>query len=199
MVSLTLSTPSSRTATGNGATFFYALVPDALARTRMLRTGERFQQTHRLIGTPVEDAALHLTLCPAGKPESVFQSLEGSLIAAGDAVAARRFDVSLDAAMRLSLRDDHFPFVLCCDAASSVTVLGLRRLIAAEQARLGLQVTGISSFMPHITLLRGSSIDAIEQPISPFGWTAATFVLLRSFFGQSRYEVVRSWPLATNF
>jgi 2'-5' RNA ligase len=72
----------------------------------------------------------------------------------------------------------------------------LRKAIAAAQLRVGLQVSGVSSFLPHITLLRGHAVDAIEESIPPIRWRVREFVLIRSFFGQSRYEVIGRWPLA---
>ena len=75
--------------------------------------------------------------------------------------------------------------------------MGLRKSIADAQRKAGLQVGGVSSFHPHVALQFGPMIDAIEESITPIQWHAREFVLLRSFFGQSRHEVIGRWPLAS--
>ncbi len=63
------------------------------------------------------------------------------------------------------------------------------------QRRAGLAVTGVSSYLPHVTLLHGHAVDAIQESIVPIRWTVREFVLVRCFFGQVRQEVVERWPL----
>jgi 2'-5' RNA ligase len=162
----------------------------------MAGVGERFRKTHRIGGTPVGIDSLHLTLCPMGKPERLRQPLEQALLAAGDEVHEQGFLATFDAAMRFTARDGQFPFVLCADSATAEATLGLRKAIAAGQARAGLQVNGVSSFLPHVSLLHGAAIEAIEESVVPIQWRACEFVLIRSFFGESRFEVVGRWPLA---
>lgn len=179
-----------------GMHFFFALLPDASARIEIARTAERFRKSHRLIGTLVDPEDLHLTLCDMGKPEWLEQSLESLLIAAAEQVRVTSFPLALDSAMRLSAaHDNQYPFVLGTDNPSGAKALGLRRAIAEAQLQLGLRVAGVSSYLPHVTLLRGSSIDAVQESMAPIGWMAREFVLIRSFFGQSRHEVIGRWPL----
>ena len=179
-----------------GMHFFFALLPDAPARAEIAQARERFRKSHRLIGTPVDPEDLHLTLCEMGKPEWLEQSLESLLITAAEQVRVTSFPVALDSAMRLSaVHDNQYPFVLGTDNPSGAKALGLRRAIAEAQQQLGLRVAGVSSYLPHVTLLRGSSIDAVQESMTPISWLAREFVLIRSFFGQSRLEVIGRWPL----
>lgn len=138
---------------------------------------------------------LHILLCPMGKPERLRKPLEIALLEAGEAVQAACFDITLDTAMRFTARDGQFPFVLCADTDTTQSALQLRKAVAAEQARAGLQVTGVSSYLPHVVLIESHAIEAIEDAITPIQWTAREFVLIRSFFGQSRYQVIGRWPL----
>ncbi|TPG08412.1 2'-5' RNA ligase [Rhodanobacter glycinis] len=161
----------------------------------MAGAGERFRKSHRVSGSSVGVDSLHLSLCPMGKPERLRQPLESALLAAAAEVVAESFDATLDSAMRFSARDGQFPFVLCTDAATTAAALDLRKAIAAALLRVGLQVSGVSSFLPHVTLLQGHAVDAIEESITPIQWHVHEFVLIRSFFGQSRYEVIGCWPL----
>ena len=158
--------------------------------------GERFRKSHRVSGSLVGIDNLHLSLCPMGKPERLRQSLEGALLAAAGEVRAMGFVAILDSAMRFSAKDGQFPFVLCADTATTESALQLRKAIAAAQARVGLQVSGVSSFLPHVTLLHGHAVDSIEESIASIHWHVREFVLIRSFFGQSKYEVIGRWPLA---
>jgi len=171
-------------------------LPDDLARSEIVGVGERFRKSHRVSGSLVGIDNLHLSLCPMGKPERLRQSLEGALLAAAGEVRAMGFVAILDSAMRFSAKDGQFPFVLCADTATTESALQLRKAIAAAQARVGLQVSGVSSFLPHVTLLHGHAVDSIEESIASIHWHVREFVLIRSFFGQSKYEVIGRWPLA---
>jgi 2'-5' RNA ligase len=59
-------------------------------------------------------------------------------------------------------------------------------------------VLGVSNYLPHVTLLRGNAIDTVEESMPPIRWSAHEFVLIRSFFGQSKHEVIGRWPLLSN-
>ena len=180
-----------------GTHFFFALKPDDKATIEIARVGERFRKSHRLIGSSVDADEFHLTLVDMGRPERLRQSMESALIAAADSVSVKGFEVSLDSAVRLcAAKDGNFPFVLCADNASSAWAMKLRVAIAEAQRRFGLQVLGVSHYLPHVTLLRGNAIDTVEEPMPPIRWHAHEFVLIRSFFGQSRHEVIGHWPLA---
>ncbi|WP_254063305.1 2'-5' RNA ligase family protein [Rhodanobacter sp. L36] len=179
----------------DGINYFFALLPDEKARAEIASVEERFRKAHRVSGTAVGAERFHLTLSPMGKPERIRQPLERALVAAAEQVRGKAFDVTLDSAMRFSAKDNRFPFVLCADAASTVSALVLRKAIAEAQLREGLHVSGASSFLPHVTLMYGHAIDAIQESITPIRWTANEFVLVRSFFGRSRHELVGQWAL----
>lgn len=121
------------------------------------------------------------------------------MIVADVGVQQKRFELIPDTAMRLSARDGQFPLVLFCDSASNEAALKLRKAIAAAQATLDLWVLGVSSYLAQVILLLGSGNETIEQPIPPISWSVRKFSLVRSFFGQSRYEVVKRSSLALRF
>lgn len=179
----------------DGINFFFAALPDERARGEIAEMAERFRKSHRVSGTAVGVDNLHLLLCPMGRPDRLRLPLEGALAAAAAAVQANAFELALDSVMRLSARDGAFPFALCADGVSAESALKLRRAIAEAQAAVGLQVTGVSSFMPHVELLRGPLVDAIQETVLPIRWCVSEFVLIRSFFGQSRHEVIERWSL----
>lgn len=187
--------PTNHRELAAGIDYFFAVLPDDQARAGIAGIGERFCKSHRVSGTWVGADSFHLTLCPRGRTERMLPSLEDALLAAAATVHGSAFEITLDSAMRFSARDGRFPFVLCADGASTESALKLRQAIAEAQRRTGLAVTGVSSYLPHVTLLQGHAVDAIEESIAPIRWTVREFVLVRSFFGQSRQEVVERWPL----
>jgi 2'-5' RNA ligase len=191
-----ISTSSNPFELAAGINYFFALLPDGPARAAIAGVGDRFRKSHRVGGSPVGADSLHLTLCPMGRPERLRQPLESALLAAAGEVRAQGFMATLDSAMRFSARDGQFPFVLCADGATTEAALNLRKAVAAAQVRVGLQVSGVSSFLPHVTMLHGHAVDPIEESITAIRWRVSEFVLIRSFFGQSRYAVIGSWPLA---
>ena len=190
-----ISTPSTHFELAAGINYFFALRPDDQARSAIDIAAARFRAAKRVSGVPVAVDSLHLSLCPMGRIERLQQPLEQALLAAGAEVQAMGFVATLDTAMRCISTDGQFPFVLCADHATTRTALALRKEIAHAQRRVGLHVGAVSSFHPHVALQFGPAIDAIEESISPIQWHVREFVLLRSFFGQSRQEVIGCWPL----
>jgi 2'-5' RNA ligase len=179
----------------SGIDYFFALRPDSRARAEIAGAAARFRRAQRASGVPVPIDNLHLSLCPMGRPERLRQPLEHAMLAAGAAVRAKAFVVTLDTAMRCIPTGGQFPFVLCIDQAAAEATLRLRKAIAEAQRAQGLRVNGVSSFHPHVALQSGPAIDAIEESITPIQWRAEEFVLIRSFFGQSSHEIVGRWPL----
>jgi 2'-5' RNA ligase len=191
-----ISTPSPFAAPSAGIDYFFAVRPDDPARSAIAETAARFRKAQRFSGVSVPEASLHLSLCPMGRTELLRQPLEQALLAAGASVRATGFVATLDTAMRPIGKDGQFPFVLSTDHATTQAALALRTAIAEAQRRVGLHVTGVSSFQPHVALQYGPAIDAVEGSIVPIQWPVREFVLLRSYFGQYRQEVIGRWPLA---
>lgn len=179
-----------------GINYFFAVLPDDEVRAEIVDIGERFRKSHRVNGISVGADNLYLGLCPMGKLERSRQPLEAALLAAAATVKVSGFRITLDSAMRFTARDGRFPFVLCADDGSMQSALELRKAIAAAQLAVGLRVSAVSSFMPHVTLQHAHQIDSIQESIPPIHWPVNDFVLIRTFFGHSRHEVVGRWPLA---
>lgn len=190
-----ITVPLTQSELAAGISYFYALLPDEDVRLAIASTGERFRKLHRASGTVIGAESLHLLICPMGRPERLRESLETALLDAGSAVRSAGFDITLDTAMRFTAKSGQFPFVLCTDGHSIQSALELRKAVAAQQVRQGFQVSGVSSYLPHVVLLEGHAVEAIEDAIAPIVWKVRDFVLIRSFFGQSRHEVIGRWPL----
>ena len=52
-----------------------------------------------------------------------------------------------------------------------------------------------TTFTPHITLSYDKHEVEEEALIAPIKWTVREFVLIKSFIGKGRYEVLGRWPL----
>jgi 2'-5' RNA ligase len=46
-----------------------------------------------------------------------------------------------------------------------------------------------------VVLIEGHAIEAIQKTITPIQWKVREFVIVRSFFGHTRHEVIGRWPL----
>ena len=191
-----ISTPSPPAALSAGIDYFFALRPDDQARAAIAEAAARLRKAQRVSGVSVPVESLHLLLCPMGRPELLRQPLEQALLTAGAAVRASGFVATLDTASRSMGKDGEFPFVLSADPTTTQAALALRKTIAEAQRSVGLHVGGVSSFHPYVALQFGPAIDAVEKSITPVQWHAHEFVLLRSYFGQYRHEVIGCWPLA---
>lgn len=170
------------------------MLPEPRARAAIAALGERLRLSHRVNGVLVAPDNLQLSICPRGRADHLRQPLESTLLEAASSVRATAFEVVLDSAMRLSAREGQYPLVFCSDGRTSAPLVQLRKAIATEQARRGLQVGGVSSFLPHVVCLQGPSVEEINESIAPISWLVSEFVLIRSFFGHSR-EVIGRWPL----
>jgi 2'-5' RNA ligase len=98
----------------------------------------------------------------------------------------------LDRAKSFPRKSGNRPLVLAASAPSA----SLRQFHADLGAALGgagLR-TERRSFSPHLTLL-WDRLQLKEAPVSPVSWMAREFVLLYSFRGESRHELLGRWPL----
>lgn len=191
-----ISTPSPPAELPAGIDYFFALRPDDQARSAIAEAAARIRKAQRVSGVSVPVESLHLWLCPMGRTALLRHPLEQALLAAGAEVRATGFVVTLDTASRFIGKGGQFPFVLCADHATTQAALNLRKAIAEAQRGIGLHVGAVSSFHPYVALQFGPAIDPIEEAITPIQWHAQEFVLLRSYFGQFRHEVIGCWPLA---
>lgn len=178
-----------------GIGYFFALLPDQTTRQELSLIAQRLCRAHRLDGVLTAPDEMHMELCPIGRLENPYQPMEPTLLAAGAAVRMHAFSLTLDSVMRLSPVDGRHPYVLTADGASAAAVLDLRLTIARAQVDAGLVLGGMTSFLPHLPLLRGSLADAAEGPSSDITWQVREFALIRRFFGQMRHEVAATWPL----
>jgi 2'-5' RNA ligase len=157
----------------------------ALIRRRTSATIHRYQ----LDGRPIDEDRLHITLYQLGNFEP--QSSDPTRIQ--DWLQRRlvwqfaSFEVTLDRALSFRGRENH-PFVLTGSKLEDLHAF--HRQVGDV---LGLPTRG---FTPHLTLVRSKKSIPVHD-IQPVAWKATEFVLVKSFLGQSRYEILERWPLGT--
>ena len=164
--------------------FFFAVRPPPLERERIGAIRDGLEALHR---HKIANHRLHLTL---GVSED-YASYPGAVVAQmrsiGDRVRTSPAGVVLDqiaySPASIALRPRRRPQSL----HDLAVALGMRL------DRDGLRRRSWR-FSPHVTLGYCSG-SARLCPITPVGWTADEYVLIHSWVGETRHEVLARWPL----
>jgi 2'-5' RNA ligase len=166
---------------------FFALMPDRPTSDLLARRALATCRKLGLTGKPISAERLHVTLFDFDyyTPEWAQLALERA-----NRVTFSAFEISFARAMSFKAREAK-PFVLTsADHSGDVRSL-VNQLATACDAKPRRSVT------PHLTLVWDRQLIA-PYDITPVGWTVRDIVLVRSFVGQSRYEILGRWP-ATPF
>ncbi|MGQ2979238.1 MAG: 2'-5' RNA ligase family protein [Polaromonas sp.] len=173
---------------------FFALLPDAEARRKMLALGAELKSRHRLAGKLQPEQRLHLTLDHLGD----FGSVPHDIVkVAGDAASALAagcagFAVGLDRIVSFGRGDSSRPVVLRDSGAGPPGLREFRDRLWDALAACGVAGGPRSAFSPHVSLLYDQQVLA-EEPVDPIRWQAQQWVLLYSVPKQPHYEVLGRW------
>ena len=183
---------------------FFAVLPDAAARERIVAVVAELRGVHGLQARPVMADRLHVTMAMVGD----FAGIPGNLLARASQAAQEAvrvvapFDACLDRAQSFTGRlrsPGRRPLVL----TGTDGVAGLQALHQALSQAL--RKTGISgaastagnqpAYMPHLTLMYDQHAVP-EQPVPAVAWRVGELVLLHSRIGQNiPYAALGRWPL----
>ncbi len=169
---------------------FFAVLPDPLTAERVAELAEGLRDEHGLEGRPLDTERLHITLHHIGDYAGLPPSLLARVRQAASRVRAPEFEVCFDQVGSFAGNHQN-PFVLQSEYGAEL--LGD---LHAELARC-LQSVGSKPnprFTPHMTLLYDRRRMPV-QPVQPLRWFVREFVLIRSFLGQSRYQLEGRWQL----
>ncbi|WP_332686899.1 2'-5' RNA ligase family protein [Bosea sp. (in: a-proteobacteria)] len=173
--------------------YFFAIVPEAGPARAIDGITADLRQSNGLRGTIIDPSRYHISLCGVGGPGEAPHDVLSKLIAVGDQVRYRPFDVGFDHAISFSQGARKRSLVL----AHSETMpalnwfqAGLRRAMAA----VGLAPKRQQPFDPHLTLLYDEQ-RLLETGIPLLRWTVRDFVLIRSIHGESRHRHLARWAL----
>ncbi|MCL7713288.1 RNA 2',3'-cyclic phosphodiesterase [Stenotrophomonas mori] len=169
---------------------FFAVMPDPATAWRIAELAEGLRGDHGLGGRPLAQERLHVTLHHLGD----YAGLPPSLLAKARQAAARvrqpAFEVCFDEVGSFAGNRQH-PFVLR-SAHGADLLQGLHQALARGLQGLGLRPE--PAFTPHLTLLYDSR-RLPPQPVQPMRWLVREFVLIRSYLGQTRYQLEGRFPL----
>ena len=170
--------------------FLALLLDPGLYRTAANRIRSPCQK-YGFTGTPYAAERLHLSLLDFGDYHADLAAVVTQVAAT---VRFHPFEIRLDTAMSFSHRPPRCPYVL----TSEHGVNQVRAFFWVLHERFCGDVTASarsSGFVPHLTLVWDEKMipaHALERPLS---WTARDFVLVRSYQGESRYDILGRWPL----
>lgn len=173
---------------------FFAVLPDERAALQAAALAARLGAHGR--DTRVRQDHLHVTLHHLGDhqgvPAAVVQMAERAARAATDASAA--FDVGFDQVQRFDRHGRKAATVLAGQVAGAA-VHSFQAALGGEMKRAGLGQWVEKSFTPHMTLLYSHRGMAPEPVVEPVHWTVHELVLVHSFIGETRHEVLGRWPM----
>jgi RNA 2',3'-cyclic 3'-phosphodiesterase len=170
---------------GKSDSFYFALRPDSSATKQIEAIGWDLERRLGLQGTWVKPENFHVTLHPFWRHDGVPQDLVDVASRFAGTIRGAPFNATFNMAMRFGRS------VVLCGTDGTVDICDLQRQFNERFKPLiknGAQKT------PHITLFYGD--NAVEkQPIEPVSWAVLDFVLIHSFYGQARQEIMARWPL----
>jgi error-prone DNA polymerase len=172
--------------------WFFALQPDATARTAIAQLQDELTARHGLHGYRIKPENLHVSLHFLGEGETLPESTLQAAREAAASVVFAPFELGFDRAESFALQREQKPFVLGA-SASLVPLKAFHRSLgtALRNADIG---TVRAGFTPHLTLF-WAPILVERHDVSPINWTVAEFVLVRSCVGRARHDVVERWSL----
>lgn len=172
---------------------FFALQPDVTAITQIQEVTADLCAQHALSTRFISADRLHVTLHFVGDLAALSQDQLDNAHAAAAAIKLPALEVSFDKVLSFRSTKTERPLVLASNA--SMTALQLFRYELGDQLRRRGVPAEKAAFTPHLTLAYDKY--AVEEQIlaAPVKWTAREFVLIKSFVGKSRYEVLGRWPL----
>lgn len=170
---------------------FFALMPEPTIATAIAGIGAELISKHRLRTRPLSSERLHVTLHHLGDYAGLPPSLLQHAARAAARVRAEPFEVQFDRVGSFGGRAQQQPCVLRGDDGLQ-PLIRLQRSLLRRLAEQG--ITGDSRFTAHLTLLYSEEVLPWQR-IAPVQWRVEDFVLIRSFLGQTRYQLEGRWPL----
>jgi len=165
--------------------FFFALRPDDITARRTHAFAEAELGSKGLL----QPERHHVTLALTEDLETIPGVLVDRLLRAGAAVRAAPFAFTLD---RLSVG---YGVVVLRPARIVRALRDLQAGIAHAMSDEGVGMRPGWSFQPHQTVSYRKAEQPTERAIPGFQWNATEFVLVHSYVGLHRHEIIGRWPL----
>ncbi|WP_250634543.1 2'-5' RNA ligase family protein [Pinirhizobacter soli] len=170
-------------------TWFFALRPSIEDSRRIHAFAGELLSFHGVLGKRIAPERLHITLELVG--HDVDDALVEAACRVADAVSFPAMEARFEAAMTFSAPSG--PLVLLGSEGLD-EVRGLRTALGCAMADHGFAPP--RAYEPHMTLCYDPRHRLAKTPITPIGFHAGDFALIKSHIGFSRHEVLRTWRLA---
>jgi RNA 2',3'-cyclic 3'-phosphodiesterase len=171
---------------------FFALLPEAPAAAQASELTEALRGPCRLTARPLPPKRLHVTLHHVGDFAGLPEGVVARAREAGEGLKQSGFAIRLDRAGSFLRRQRTLPLVLR-GGSGVIPLIAFQNALGEAMARCGFR--HVPTYTPHMTLLYDASYVETRD-VTPVEWTARDFVLIRSFIGRSRYEMLGRWPLS---
>jgi len=168
--------------------FFLAVKPDAAVVGRIGDAASCLVRENQLTGNPLKLENFHISLPLIWKDADFPADLAEIVSAQVQAVRMSPFEIVLDMAMSFPQPGRHVLVLGIMRSIANIYDLN-RKLVFAMGSK-----AGRPSFTPHMTVFYADR-PIEKQPVKPIGWTVREFVLIHSFVGLGRHEIVGRWPL----
>jgi RNA 2',3'-cyclic 3'-phosphodiesterase len=172
---------------------FFGLMPDCETGKRMARFGDWFHSENHIRANQLQMERLHVSLHHIGDYKRLRSKFVYAARQAAKAVLMRPFEVEFRSVLSFPVaphKKDR-PLVLLGEEGGALRELF--HALGCAMTRNGLKAA--PDFVPHMTLSYGPQFVPL-QAIEPLRFVASNFVLIHSFRGLTRYEVLGSWSLA---
>ncbi|NDK40277.1 2'-5' RNA ligase [Pseudoxanthomonas gei] len=172
---------------------FFCLFPPAAVGEAIAVESDGLRAEHSLTGRSIETARLHLTLHHLGDHVDAREDIVQAASGAASRIDLAPFEIILSSASSFAGREGNHPCVLQGGEARQ-PVHALWRELSNQLMAAGLGRYLKREFTPHVTLLYDKRVLP-AQSIDPISWTVRDFSLVRSLLGQSRHQLLGTWPL----
>lgn len=172
---------------------FFALLPNAAAKVRIVRLTDRLREEHQLTGAAIATKRLRITLHHLGDYPALPDELVELARRAADSLATGPFPIEFDQVMSVRRQQAPFPVVLRTSQGAAALET-FHWILGQALKRLGLDKLVESSFTPHVTLLY-DKLRVPTQAVESIGWEAKELVLVHSLVGGTQHKILGTWPL----
>lgn len=166
----------------------FAFRPDAAASDAAMKILSDLRRLG-MAGTAIKRENLHVSLFPLWEGEQVPPDLIEVAVGLVQAIDGKPFEFKFDTLMSSwHGHDGH-----CAALASTHDPFELYNLQRKFVSRFEGMVRA-GSLTPHMALLYADGLVE-RQAVEPVRWQAREFLLIRSFAGQARQDILGRWPL----
>jgi len=172
--------------------FFLAAQPDSQPADRFLTLAQHLCKEHRLTGRILGKQRFHVSLLNLGQFDGMPSWLLDFARCTAQRVSVPIFRATFSRGLSFARTGRESPFVVVGGDLSGFNALFHAQCAAARH--LGMPIKQ-RNFTPHMTLLYDAKQIA-KQSIETVEWTVQEFVLIHSYVGQHRYDILGRWDLA---